>query len=348
MSPIAAIAIAGIAILLIPAASDWVARCWHGFLALVVDARYIADRPSVLTEGPGQVMLVRGLVKKALGQSMPWIGLAAILLTGKVAERDRRMFLTLAILIVVMTLPFISRSWHGGLANNMRYFLPALPPLCILCARLIPGLWSSVAKAPLFAVAGLWATIIVSLVWSRLIPSGYSGVQHMLSTTVLLATALAALAAGASWRFQQASRALAIALLGSGVIISMMSAASDFAVETKRRTVFHSRAATLSELPPKSLIITYPEWLDTRTPGNGSIVSLRNPTSKEIDKGLVVDALDAGYRVFIISYEFDASRDAPAGVRPFRTSYTYPGGEFIEFRRMASSHAKGPSPAPSS
>jgi hypothetical protein len=336
---IASIAMVGIAILLIPAASDWILRCWRGFLALVIDARYIDDQPSVLTEGPGQVMLVRGLVKKALGQSMPWIGLAAILLTGKVAERDRRMFLTLAILIATMTLPFISRSWHGGLSNNMRYFLPALPPLCILCARLIPDLWSSVGKAPLFAVAGLWATVIVSLVWARLIPSGYAGVQHMLSTSVLLATALAALAAGASWRFRQAGRALTITLLGSGLILSMMSAVSDFAVETKRRTVFHSRAATLSDLPAKSLIITYPEWLDTRTPGNGSIVSLRNPTSKQIDKKLVVDALDAGYRVFIVSYEFDASRDVPAGVQHFRTSYAYPDGEFIELRRMANSHA---------
>ena len=330
---IASIAMLGMAILLIPAASDWVLRCWRGFLALVIDARYIEDQPSVLTEGPGQVMLVRGLVKKALGQSMPWIGLAAILLTGKVVERDRRMFLTLAILIATMTLPFISRSWHGGLANNMRYFLPVLPPLCILCARLIADLWSSVGKAPLFAVAGLWATIIVSLVWARLIPSGYSGVQHMLSTSVLLATALAALAAGASWRFQQAGRALTVTLLGSGLILSMMSAASDFAVEAKRRTVFHSRAAALSELPAKSLIITYPEWLDTRTPGNGSIVSLRDPTSKQIDKKLVVDVLDAGYRVFIIDYEFDASRDVPAGVQPVPTPYAYPDGEFLELRR---------------
>ena len=114
-----------------------------------------------------------------------------------------------------------------------------------------------------------------------------------------------------------------------------MSAASDFAVETKRRTVFHSRAATLSELPPKSLIITYPEWLDTRTPGNGSIVSLRNPSDKQIDKKLVVDALDAGYRIFIISYEFDASRDIPAGVQAIPTHYKYPDGEFLELRRMA-------------
>ena len=107
----------------------------------------------------------------------------------------------------------------------------------------------------------------------------------------------------------------------------------DFAVEAKRRTVFHSRAAALSELPPKSLIITYPEWLDTRTPGNGSIVSLRDPTSKQIDKKLVVAALDAGYRVFIIDYEFDASRDVPAGVQPVPTPYAYPDGEFLELRR---------------
>lgn len=144
---VTAVAILTIAILLIPAASDWVVRCWRGFLALVIDARYINDQ-SAQTEGPGQVMLVRGLVKKALGQSMPWIGLAAILLTSRVAERDRRMFLTLAILIATMTLPFISRSWHGGLANNMRYFLPALPPLCILCARLIPICGHPSARPP--------------------------------------------------------------------------------------------------------------------------------------------------------------------------------------------------------
>jgi hypothetical protein len=185
------------------------------------------------------------------------------------------------------------------------------------------------------AVAGLWTAIIVSLAWAQLNPAGYAGVQHMTSTFVLLATSLAALGAGASWRFQQAGRMMTIILLGSGFILAMMSAASDFAVETIRRTAFHSRAAVLSELPAKSLIITYPEWLDTRTPGNGSIVSLRDPTSKEIDKKLVVDALNAGYRVFVINYEFDALRDVPAGVRAVPTPYAYPDGEFLELRRQA-------------
>ena len=99
----------------------------------------------------------------------------------------------------------------------MRYFLPVLPALCILCARLISDLWASVATTPLFRGRRRVGGNRLGLAWSFLHPSGYAGVQQIVATYVLLATALAAIAAGLPGASNR-RRALAIVLFGGGVI----------------------------------------------------------------------------------------------------------------------------------
>jgi hypothetical protein len=332
---IASLVILGGALLLIPATNAWLLRLWNGFLALVVDARNIQEHRIGVEERPGHTRLFWGLGKKSLGQSMPWIGITAILLTSGVQKGDRRIFATLFIFIATMTMPFILLSWHGGTSSNMRYFLPVLPPLCILCAKLISDLWLSVSHATAFAAAGAWAATGLCLAWTLLHPSGYVGVQQILTEYVLLATALVAISAGASWRFQQIGRNLTIALFACGFIMSMTSAFVDFAVTADRRAYAHSVSQVVPDLPAKSLIIAYPEWVAVYIPGNGSILAERDPETKRIDSQLIFNALDAGYRVFIIDFDFNAARDAPPGVEPLPTSYSYPRGRFIELRRRA-------------
>jgi hypothetical protein len=264
---------------------------------------------------------------------MPWIGLSAILLTSKVHECDRRSFATLVIFIATMTIPYILLSWHGGASSNMRYFLPALPPLCILCAKLIYELWRSVRQAAAFAVVGAWAAMGLIAGWFLIQPSGYAGVQQILSTYILLAMALAASAAGVQWRFQQAWRKLAITLLGSGIVLSVIFALTDFAVAAQRRATAYSIDASLAGLPAKSLVIIFPGWVASRLPGNGSIVAMRDSATNRTDPRLIVDALNAGYRVFLANNGFNADLDVPSGIQWSETDYTYPGGRMIEMWR---------------
>jgi len=331
---IASLVILGGVLLVIPATNIWLLRFWNGFLALVVDLRNIKDPRVGIQEGPGHTLLFWTLVKKSLGQSMPWIGLTAMLLTNGVQNHERRCIATLFIFIATMTMPFILLSWHGGGGSNMRYFLPVLPALCILCAKLISDLWALVPNAISFVTAGLWAAMGLGIAWSFLHPSGYSGIQQILAVYVLVLTALAAIAAGASWRFQEASRRVALVLFGSGLIISMTSALADFMITAKRRANSHDISETIGSLPAGSLVITHPEWAALRVPGNGSIVASRDPETQRADPQLIFNALNAGYRVFMASSEFNVIRDVPQGLESIATSYEYPDGRMIELRRM--------------
>ncbi|HET9810659.1 MAG TPA: glycosyltransferase family 39 protein, partial [Sphingomicrobium sp.] len=280
---IASLAIVCVALFLIPATNAWLIRFWNGFLALVVDLRNIQDSRSGVEAGPGGTLLFWDLVKKSLGHSMPWLGLMAILLTGGIRQEDRRFVVTLLTFIVVMIMPFIMRSWHGGGGNNMRYFLPVLPPLCILCARLIYDLWRSVPDALAFFAGGIWAAIAGGVGWAFLHPSGYAGVQQIVATYVLLATAAAAMAAGASWRYRRLARGLAIALFGGGCLIATTSAISDVQVTEKLRIRAYAIGKAAGDLPARSLFITNPEWGSLRLPGHGVLLAARDPETQRAD-----------------------------------------------------------------
>jgi len=332
---IGSVAVLGATLLLIPTTNALLLRFWNGFLTLVVDARNIQDHRLGIERGPGNTIVAWGQARKSLGQSMPWIGLTAMTLTSGVQKEDRRSFAMLFIFIATMTMPFIFLSWHGGGGSNMRYFLPVLPTLCILCAKLIYDLWQSVPTAIMFVAAGVWAALGLCLAWTWLHPSRFVAVQQILSTYILLVIALIAIAAGIDGRFRQAARGLAIVVFAAGFIMSMSFALSDFAAAAQRRASNYSGRLALAELPAKSLVIAYPEWAGDRVPGNGSILAVRDEWTRQPDPQLIVDALDAGYRVFIVSFEFDARRDVPPGVEPFATNYEFPGGRFIELRRQS-------------
>jgi hypothetical protein len=163
---------------------------------------------------------------------------------------------------------------------------------------------------------------------------------------MLGATALAAAAAGLSWRFQQTARKLAIVLAGSGYFLSMAAAVSDFQLTQHRRAEAHGVSEALAALPERSLVISFPEWGAARLPGNGSILATRDSETKRTDPELIHAALDAGYRVFIDSHEFDPSRSVPPGIEASLTGYTYPRGRFIELKRWSGARPDGAAARP--
>lgn len=330
---LASIAIVGVTLLLIPATSVRILQIWNGFMALVVDLRAVDDHRPGVGPGPGGTVSFLGLAKKALGQSMPWIGLAAILLTSRIQQSERRAIAMLLIFIATFAAPFVGLSWHGGGGGNMRYFLPMLPAICILCAKLLHDLWGSVPNAMISAAAGVWVAMGLGVAWTFFHPSAYAGFQQIVSTYMLLAVALAAVAAGLTWRFRQVAGRLTIALFAGAFVVAMTFATSDFRATAKWRATAHGVSQTIATLPPKSLVITRPEWMTAWIPGNGSIGAVRDPGTQQIDRLLVIEAINMGYRVFLTSFETDARTDAPPGFELSATSFVYPGGRMVELRR---------------
>jgi hypothetical protein len=318
----------------IPETRSWLLRFGDGFLALVVDLR-TARLINGVNAGPGDTVMFWGLAKKALGQSMPWIGLMAIMVTGRIPANDRRVFATLLVMIATMTTPFILAEWHGGGCSNMRYFLPAVPLLCILCAKLWADVWQSIANPLVFTTLGIWLAVGIGVTWSLMHPSGYVGVQQIVSTYVLLATAMVSIAAGASWKFRQNARKLLITLLGAGFVLSMASALADFLTAQNRRASSQTISDTIAGLPPKALIIALPEWTTSKVGVNGFIVMDREPVDEPPDEGTIRKALKANYRVYTTSYLFHAPRDVPPGLEAVPTYNAYPGARMIELRRSS-------------
>jgi len=333
--------VVGVLALLIPATNAWLMRFWNGFLALVIDLRTVDDHRAGIEAGAGGTVMFWGLVKKALGQSMPWIGLLAFLMTGGIPKEDRRFFATSLIVVTTMTLPFILLSWHGGGASNMRYFLPSVPLLCILCARLFVMQWSQVSNPLTFAAAGVWAAVAIGISWYFLHPSGAAGVQQIVSTYALLTIAAVAAATGVTSQYQQSMRKLLVAVCCGGFILSMTSSVADLRTVTSRRAFSADVRETIGKLPPKSLVIGLPEWTTSLIGRQYYVVADREPISQPPDPNLIRDALDSGYRVFTTSNLFFPRLDLPAGVEAVITDYTYPEGRIIELRRVSAPERHG-------
>ena len=333
---IASLLVLGAVLLAFPATNTLLARFCRGFVALIIDMRTVEDHRVNVQPGPGGTVMFFFLAKKALGQSMPWIGLIMMMLTGGVAKAERRVVSTLLIFTATMVLPFVMLSWHGGGSSNMRYFLPVLPALSMICAMIILDLWRSVPNPIIFLSAGIWAALALGGAWVVLHPSGFIGLHQIVSTYVLLATAIAAVAAGASWRLRQGARKLAILLFAMGLLMSIGAALSDFRDSQIRRSSSLAISEAVERLPAKSLIIALPEWAVSRVGSNGALVADREPMTMPPDPRLIRDTLDAGYRIFIPNHTFRGALDLPPGVAAVATSYTYPGGQMIELRRSSS------------
>ncbi|MDJ1018251.1 MAG: hypothetical protein QNJ35_17205, partial [Paracoccaceae bacterium] len=207
----------GIALAILPQMQSLALNYAKGVLGLVVDATQIVDtRPGVRVDEETGLLSFWGLAKKALGQSLPWIGILLALI-GLRWRDDRRSISVLLILIAVWSFPFLVRSWHGGLGSNMRYFLPVLPALCILATWTIAQLMHDVKQAERLLQGGGLAGLALAAAWAAMAPTGLAGAHQILSTWVFLAVAGAGLLAGFFAAGTIRRIALAIAAIGVGV-----------------------------------------------------------------------------------------------------------------------------------
>jgi 4-amino-4-deoxy-L-arabinose transferase-like glycosyltransferase len=103
-------------------------RMLSGYLALLVDMN-LYSKPLVPLEehSPGGILMVNGVFKKALLQSLPFLPIILACAAVKGTPPGRRAAAGFACLfLLTWTAPFAFSQWHGGVANNMRYLTPTL------------------------------------------------------------------------------------------------------------------------------------------------------------------------------------------------------------------------------
>lgn len=128
--------LAGLA-LLVPSIAKSVTKVAIGTSQLLIDLRFRNPEwlePGMRRSATGAMIYFSGL-KKALSQSLPWLPLLALPLAALFRPREPArligvLFLSSAGYIAV----YSYYAWHGGLALNLRYFLPFLPAFAILGA----------------------------------------------------------------------------------------------------------------------------------------------------------------------------------------------------------------------
>ncbi|MEO0994862.1 MAG: glycosyltransferase family 39 protein [Pseudomonadota bacterium] len=280
----------------------------HGLHVLVFDMRASTDmRPGVLRDADGGVSFW-GVPKKALAQSLPWIGLLVLL---ALRRPDRRIWAghVLCLFAVLLWLPAYLRSeWHGGFGANMRYFIPILPFLAILgaaamreAARLAGDGQSLAQPASIGLGVGLLALATVAATATGTSPLVF--LQHELSlglTLVLtVATLLAALAPKPATAFL-----LRVCLFAAIALSVVLGSLLDPAQSQLRRAGMATLGAQFETAlaPVEGKALVYANFVEPfafvlRDEDTHLALIELNPDNA-IDPKLITSALDKGYRVF--------------------------------------------------
>lgn len=261
---IAATALAAIALVLtIAPLRDLAARIGFGFWVLGVDFQAHPLPSWGLAEGADGTVRVQGLVKKAVLQSMPFLPVILLAIPMLVARKGQagnwRAATCLCFLTIVLgILPFAYGNWHGGMANNMRYFLNVLPAAAILTAVAL-SLVPPVGRGRL-AAAGVFATLAAGAVMWSIYRGDRLDVAAMIVLPRVIAVAVTVLVLATLLSPSLRSR-LAVPLRGA-VALGLVSAfVSGWLLDLQFTRQVRLRNAAMeamtADLPPNALVVTY-------------------------------------------------------------------------------------------
>lgn len=330
--------IASIALALAVIAHDFTLRYLHGFWGLVVDATVLQDgRPGVTYLDNGTVAFW-GLWKKALGQSMPWLALSFGLVWGA-RDVDSRIKLSILILAVIWSLPFFPKDWHGGMSSNMRYFLPLLPWLCALAAKLIVEIVGTVSDPVRKLVIGAVLALLAQQLWLVFSATHFAGVNQILSTYVFGVIGLLAILAGFAAKHKSKARSALLIALGGALTLSIQLAIFDFLNGQTIRERSNAMSEKYSRLPDQALAYVPTTHLLgwALAPGHvvaspESLVSAPSERNDTFDYDLIRQAHDDGYRVFVArNYVTDGLRNRE-GLQLIETDIGLEGQTLFEIR----------------
>lgn len=316
------VGIAGVAVL--EGGAGYLSASLRGVWVLGVDLRDFrgVDIDRFIRSTPEGGVIFYFTLKKALAQSMPWLGVLPALwllhhgasqrsgIQRGASQRDgtqhdaraaeRRFASLLAITAPTLMLFFASREWHGGLSSNLRYLL-ALAPLFAVGAVI------AIARLPGRAAWGwgaggvtVLALPVLFLTSDELMPFRVNVEQHlppMLFAALAAATCLAALAPA---RLRGAFGAAARAGAGGMIALALFTMfIGDVLTNHNRRAIAAQRAAMVAETPPRSLIYSggfAGSWPVFERPEVNLVAADR--LTGEVAHDLTPIALDQGWRVF--------------------------------------------------
>ncbi|MEM7522349.1 MAG: YfhO family protein [Pseudomonadota bacterium] len=285
----------------------------RGVYDLVFDLRSIDEiRPGIERVEDG-VVLFWGLAKKALAQSLPWLGIIAALFVSRVRAENRLGLALSALAVLLWVLPFARSSWHGGYAANMRYFLPVLPFVCLLAAAGLTQV-EAAAKERGWRAYALGLALGALLIAGALAMTGASFrpvIGQQVPLLLCAALGAAALISGASPVIARSAKAL----FSAALLVAFFNAyAVDQRYNLSRRGFFAEVEATLTQLPPESLIygrVAEPFMFHIRR-GEGPL-AMAGRFNEVVDLALVEAALADGRPVFIQGEDLS---DQPLAANP--------------------------------
>ncbi len=291
---VAAAAVAG-AVVFVPALQSLAHGLVRGVVALIVDARTIESPYSDVRIEGGVTKMFWGLSKKSLGQSMPWIGVLALLVSGVLWREHRRSLIMLFVVFGIWSFPFLMRSWHGGMGSNMRYFLPLFPFLAALGVALIGELTRRLRDASRLLLYAVLAGFVIGVAWTTYMPESLASAHQVLSVYVFLAVVAVSLVAG-FWRSVLAAQ-VAVLCVGIGVGVAGFNSFSDTVVSQLRRYSGRPLSDANAVIPGKVLVYTHMFRSAMLNPDQ--IVAVPQFNNNGPDPELVTRAMDEGYRVLM-------------------------------------------------
>ncbi|SDX18050.1 Dolichyl-phosphate-mannose-protein mannosyltransferase [Ruegeria halocynthiae] len=293
---ISACVIVTVSVILLPQLSAMVLKVSEGVRSLLIDATRLSDPRSGVQSNPDGTLSFWGLPKKALGQSLPWLGCLA-LLVGLQWNRERRSFVISLTICLIWALPFLVRSWHGGLGLNMRYFLPLLPLLAGMSAFLIT-LWID-RFGHLLLVAGVVMGLVIAVLWQVNLTVSTAEFHQITTTRVVIFVVLVSLVSG--FIPKRSTSGLALAAVGFGMGVATVLALQDLAFSQSRRANMASASETSKSIEGSVVLYGAPEAHSYALRNPKHLLALPNPISESVDFSFVAAACKDGYRVLFPS-----------------------------------------------
>lgn len=282
--------------------AEFFAATLRGYWVLGVDLRDFKDvdiDPTIRSTPEGGVIFFFTL-KKALAQSMPWLGVLPVLWLLHRTENERRFTSLLGVVTVTLIFFFASREWHGGLSNNLRYFL-ALTPLfaigAVFALTRLPGHagWGWAAGGatavivPVLFVGAEDSFTVMVLVMQLLPPFILAGLLVLTLSTTL-----------GPERWRGVLGAAARMGAGAAVILSFLTThAGDVLTSHSRRQIAEDRSRLMVETPATSIVFNGDfagSWPVFTMPDVNLVAAKHGSLAIETD--LAPIAFDQGWRVF--------------------------------------------------
>ncbi|MEM7528763.1 MAG: hypothetical protein AAF416_13975 [Pseudomonadota bacterium] len=266
-----------------------------GIWALVVDLQTISLDIHGTHVGEDGVVTVFGVVKKSLLHSLPYLAGCIVLLPRIWRGPDQKPLAFCLLVSAAIIAPFALTSWHGGPANQVRYFLTILPVLALAAAAALREIaplrkHGDRAGSLIFAIVALLAGALPfamglrpSYISQNIFPWALVDVLLALGVAILIAPHINAYTRALRGRLAQAMWTMMLVSFATATVSAWML---DMGITQKERLFNSEVAAAAATLPEDALVVSFVvhrlgERLNTpgmlTIQGNDKELTLREP-----------------------------------------------------------------------